>query len=32
MRIARYLAHGAEHFGVIDGDNITGHRRQHLRL
>ena len=23
MRIARYLAHGAEHFGVIDGDNIT---------
>ena len=23
MRIARYIAHGSEHFGVVDGDNVT---------
>ena len=23
MRIARYIAHGSEHYGVIDGDNVT---------
>ena len=23
MKIARYLAHGAEHYGVVDGDTVT---------
>ena len=23
MKIARYIAHGAEHFGVVDGENVT---------
>ena len=23
MRIARYIAHGSEHYGVVDGDNVT---------
>ena len=23
MKIARYIAHGSEHFGVVDGDNVT---------
>ena len=23
MRIARYLAHGNEHHGVVDGDKVT---------
>ncbi len=23
MKIARYLAHGSEHFGVVDGDQVT---------
>ena len=23
MKIARYLAHGSEHYGVVDGDQVT---------
>ena len=23
MKIARYLAHGTEHYGVVDGDQVT---------